>query len=187
MGNTLEQIAQQLKSEDKKVQLIYAFNGSGKTRLSRDFRLLVDPKNTNENPNEQSFSKIIYYNAFTEDLFYWFNDLDNDVERELRTQPNGFTDWLVTFLEGQGLDQKITDHFQRYTSDKLTPMIAPDFSKIAFSINNRSNSTLSNVKISKGEESNFIWSIFYSLLEQIIEERSISNPDDRSCSFSDKK
>lgn len=183
MGNTLEEISLQLKNENKKVQLIYAFNGSGKTRLSREFRLLVDPKNTNEDNDEddvQSFSKIIYYNAFTEDLFYWFNDLDNDMERELRTQPNGFTDWLVTFLEDQGLDQKITNHFQRYTSDKLTPMITADFSKITFSINNGSASPLTNVKISKGEESNFIWSIFYSLLEQIIEERSIFNPTDRS-------
>ena len=48
MGNTLEEISLQLKNENKKVQLIYAFNGSGKTRLSREFRLLVDPKNTNE-------------------------------------------------------------------------------------------------------------------------------------------
>jgi hypothetical protein len=180
MAKTLEEVAQDLKDSPKKVQLIYAFNGSGKTRLSREFRLLVDPKNINEDQTEQSFSKIIYYNAFTEDLFYWFNDLDNDLERELRTQPNGFTDWLVTFLEEQGLDQKITDHFQRYTSDKLTPIIAPDFSKITFSINSGSNGPLPNVKISKGEESNFIWSIFYSLLEQIIDERSIPNSSDRS-------
>ena len=44
MGNTLEQIALQLKNENKKVQLIYAFNGTGKTRLSREFKTLVAPK-----------------------------------------------------------------------------------------------------------------------------------------------
>lgn len=182
MGNTLTEIAQQLKNTDKSVQLIYAFNGSGKTRLSRKFRLLVDPKDVTEEEDqeEQSFSKVIYYNAFTEDLFYWFNDLDNDIDRELRTQPNGFTDWLVKFLEEHGFDQKITNHFQRYTSEKITPIIATDFTKITFSIDSGSDNTLSHVKISKGEESNFIWSIFYSLLEQIIEELSISNPSDRS-------
>jgi len=179
MGHTLTEIAQQLKDNDKKVQLIYAFNGRGKTRLSRKFRLLIDPKDTTNEENE-SFSKVIYYNAFTEDLFYWFNDLDNDEARELRTQPNGFTDWLVTFLEVQGLDQKITDHFQQYTSDKIIPIIKHDFSKITFSFDNRSGSPLPNVKISKGEESNFIWSVFYSLLEQIIEERSIADPSNRS-------
>ena len=35
MGKTLKEIAQELKDNNKKVQLIYAFNGNGKTRLSR--------------------------------------------------------------------------------------------------------------------------------------------------------
>ena len=38
MGKTLEKIAQELKDSSKKVQLIYAFNGVGKTRLSRIFK-----------------------------------------------------------------------------------------------------------------------------------------------------
>ena len=44
MGKTLTEIAQTLKDTDKKVQLIYAFNGVGKTRLSREFKELVAPK-----------------------------------------------------------------------------------------------------------------------------------------------
>jgi len=168
MGKTLDEIAEELnnaknttnarpaKESDIKVQLIYAFNGVGKTRLSRKFRLLIDPKKTTEEEEENSFSKIIYYNAFTEDLFYWFNDLKNDEERELRTQPNGFTDWLVTFLKDQGLDRKIKDHFQRYGSDKLTPIIESDFSKVTFFFDDGSGRPLLNVKISKGEIRTFI-------------------------------
>lgn len=38
MGQTLTEIAQTLKDANKKVQLIYAFNGTGKTRLSREFK-----------------------------------------------------------------------------------------------------------------------------------------------------
>lgn len=171
--------AREESESDVKVQLIYAFNGAGKTRLSREFRLLIDPKN-DTNEEESTFSKVVYYNAFTEDLFYWFNDLDFDTDRELRTQPNGFTNWLVEFFQAQGLDQRIRDNFQRYTSDKLIPTIAPDFSKITFSFKDNSGSTQSNVKISKGEESNFIWSVFYSLLVQIIEERNISDTSNRS-------
>ena len=45
MGDSLTQIAQKLKDADKKVQLIYAFNGTGKTRLSREFKELIAPKN----------------------------------------------------------------------------------------------------------------------------------------------
>jgi len=44
MGKTLIDIAQQLKDTNKKVQLIYAFNGTGKTRLSRAFKHEIDPK-----------------------------------------------------------------------------------------------------------------------------------------------
>ena len=44
MSKTLTEIAQQLKAANKKVQLIYAFNGMGKTRLSREFKQLIAPK-----------------------------------------------------------------------------------------------------------------------------------------------
>ena len=40
MGQTLTEVAQYLRDVDKKVQLIYAFNGTGKTRLSREFKKL---------------------------------------------------------------------------------------------------------------------------------------------------
>ena len=44
MSKTLSEIAQQLKDANKKVQLIYAFNGTGKTRLSRSYQKLISPK-----------------------------------------------------------------------------------------------------------------------------------------------
>jgi len=40
MGQSLTEIAETLRDARKKVQLIYAFNGSGKTRLSREFKEL---------------------------------------------------------------------------------------------------------------------------------------------------
>lgn len=48
MGKTLREIAEELRSSSKKVQLIYAFNGVGKTRLSREFKEVVDPQNNEE-------------------------------------------------------------------------------------------------------------------------------------------
>lgn len=71
MGKSLDEIAQELKDSNKKVQLIYAFNGTGKTRLSRAFKELVAPKNQLEEVAGLASKKILYYNAFTEDLFYW--------------------------------------------------------------------------------------------------------------------
>ena len=102
MGQSLKEIAQALHT-DKKVQLIYAFNGVGKTRLSRKFKELVSPKN-HDGEADESKMKVLYYNAFTEDLFYWDNDLDADSKRKLKIQPNGFTDWI---LKEQGQERNI--------------------------------------------------------------------------------
>jgi len=188
MGKSLTEIAQQLKdSSNKKVQLIYAFNGIGKTRLSREFRLLVAPKNivTGEEWEEDSGVKIIYYNAFTEDLFYWDNDLEFDANRKLKIQPNSFTNWI---LIDQGKVQNVIDNFQHYSSEKLTPHFNDTFSEVTFSFERGNNIQESNIKISKGEDNNFIWSIFYTLLEQIIAELNITVIGDRSTTkFNDLK
>lgn len=74
MGLTLTQIAEKLRDTNKKVQLIYAFNGMAKTRLSPNFKNLISPKDPDS--EEEYQSKVLYYNAFTEDLFFWDNDLD---------------------------------------------------------------------------------------------------------------
>jgi hypothetical protein len=179
MSQTLTEVAQQLKDANNKVQLIYAFNGTGKTRLSREFKELVLPKEDDEDSPSSSLAakKVLYYSAFTEDLFYWDNDLGQDVEPKLRIQPNSFTKWI---LEEQGQDQSITGTFQRYTSEKLTPLFSADFSSVSFSFERGNNQQEPNVKISKGEESNFIWSVFNALLEQVVSELNIAEPASRS-------
>lgn len=161
MGSTLTQIAEKLKSSQKKFQLIYAFNGTGKTRLSKEFKNLIAPKDEEE--NEETKTKILYYNAFTEDLFSW----DNEDEHKLLIKPNTFTDWI---LNTQGHDQNIITNFQRFSDNKLTPHFNENFSEVTFSFETGDEQSLDNVKISKGEESNFIWSIFYILIEEVISE-----------------
>ncbi len=179
MNNTLTEIAQQLKDADKKVQLIYAFNGTGKTRLSREFKDLIAPKTNAEDvqQSELASKKILYYSAFTEDLFYWDNDLGGDAESKLKIQPNSFTKWV---LDEQGQDQNITATFQHYTNEKLTPHFSPDFSEVSFSFERGNNEPEPNIKISKGEESNFIWSVFHSLIEQMLSELNIADVASRS-------
>jgi len=192
MSKTLMGIAQQLKSADKKVQLIYAFNSTGKTRLSCEFKRLIAPTKDDEN-QESSFTrnKILYYNAFTEDLFYWDNDLNQDAEPKLKIQPNTFTDWI---LKDQGQDRNIITNFQHLTNDKLTPnfneeyffkdkegndVIIKAFSEVTFSLERGDDENSGYLKISKGEESNFIWSIFYTLLDQVINVLNVAEPDYR--------
>ncbi|MBS0174919.1 MAG: hypothetical protein JSR64_12850 [Nitrospira sp.] len=179
MSKTLTELAQQLEQANKKVQLIYAFNGTGKTRLSREFKQRVSPKAEGEeaSSSELAAKKILYYSAFTEDLFYWDNDLGLDAEPKLRIQPNSFTRWV---LEEQGQDQGIIATFQHYTSEKLTPHFSADFSSVSFSFERGNNQQEPNIKISKGEESNFIWSVFNALLEQLISELNIAEVENRS-------
>ncbi|MEP1869825.1 MAG: AAA family ATPase [Paraglaciecola sp.] len=184
MSQSLKNAAEQLRDNNKKTQLIYAFNGSGKTRLSRAFKALLEPDLTEhevgDNNSDLAQKNILYYNAFTEDLFYWDNDLANDESRVLKIHPNAFTDWV---FEEQGQDRNVIGHFQRYTDAKLTPyfndeyshtdqngeqVTVPAFSEVKFSFERGNEESESNIKISKGEESNFIWSIFYSLIDQVI-------------------
>ncbi|MCW2286939.1 hypothetical protein EDF60_1584 [Leucobacter luti] len=184
MGNTLAEVAELLKSTDKKVQLIYAFNGTGKTRLSREFKQLVAPKDWDGEEVSTAKpapprAKILYYSAFTEDLFYWDNDLDLDAAPKLLIQPNSFTDWLLALLRELGQDGNIVRYFQRYANDKLTPHFNEDFSQITFSLERGNNESSDSLKISKGEESSFIWSVFYTLLDQAISTLNIAEAEDR--------
>ena len=194
MSKTLTEIAQQLRDANRKVQLIYAFNGTGKTRLSREFKQQVAPKPGGDEEADQpgmSRHKILYYNAFTEDLFYWDNDLVEDADPKLKIQPNSFTDWV---LKDQGQDRNIVTNFQRYSSEKLTPRFNEEyevegqneikttvkaFSEVTFSLERGDDERSGNLKISKGEESNFIWSVFYTLLEQVVTILNVADPGER--------
>lgn len=198
MGQTLTKIAETLRDASQKVQLIYAFNATGKTRLSREFRKLIDPKIEEQDDGRRP--KVLYYNAFTEDLFYWDNDLDGDINRKLRIQPNAFT---KSAFEDLGLDFNVITVFQQYTQRNLMPhfnqeymtngkdgkeVTIPAFSEVTFSLERGTDTSTGNLKISKGEESNFIWSIFYCLLDQVISTRNILEVEDRETDqFNDLK
>lgn len=190
MGKTLDEIAEQLKSDDKKVKLIYAFNGVGKTRLSKLFKNLVSPNNEENSGLENKH--ILYYNAFTEDLFYWDNDLKDGINPKLKIQSNSFTNWV--FVE-QGQEQNIISYFQNYTNVGLTPHFNEErkeknsygddiniaaFSEVSFDYKRGNEEVYENIKISKGEESCFIWSIFYSLLSEVVDNLNISEESDRT-------
>lgn len=215
MSKSIEDIAKELKAANKKVQLIYAFNGTGKTRLSCAFKDLIAPKSADDDENELSRNKILYYNAFTEDLFYWDNDLEavTEPEPKLKIQPNSFTDWLITLLKDLGEDGNIVTNFQRYNSGKVTPefneeykykdkdhsgklieVTVPAYSEIFFKVAAKPKEinavVLDNehavvegqyerIKISKGEESNFVWSVMYTLLEQVVSTLNERDPANR--------
>nr|WP_321458364.1 AAA family ATPase [uncultured Cohaesibacter sp.] len=190
MGKTLEEIARQLRDANKKVQLIYAFNGTGKTRLSRAMKDLIAPKGVVGEEPAPVKRKFLYYSAFTEDLFVWDNDPEHDEDIKMRIQPNSFVDWI---LRDRGQEPNITHNFQHYTSRNITPTFPPKtvveivegrrtnvqtFPEIRFAYTG-GDEIENNVKISKGEESSLIWSIFYTLLQEVVDLLKEPDPDKR--------
>lgn len=73
----LNALAEHLRGElkNKKHILLYAYNGTGKTRLSMSFKDIGKQDNARD---------TLYFNAFTEDLFTWDNDLEGDSDRKLK-------------------------------------------------------------------------------------------------------
>ncbi|MCL1989530.1 MAG: AAA family ATPase [Defluviitaleaceae bacterium] len=179
---TLDDIAKELQGKDNKITLMYAFNATGKTRLSVKFKELVNMEaralQADMEVGEQRPLKILYFNAFTEDLFTWENE-----ERKLIINTDSV---FIDLVQNQGKELEIASRFRKYISNtqedtlaKIEPVFDLNAGEVRFNLVTGDEVT-SNIKISKGEESIFIWSIFYTLIETIIEERNIAEITDRS-------
>lgn len=116
MHNTLIYIVEQIDRNAQSTQkwkqspIIYVFNGTGKTRLSQAFKefIVLQDKADKDDSGFLARHKILYYNAFTEDLFVWDNDQYQQGEHQLSIQPNSFTDWI---LKEQGQEQNMARYF----------------------------------------------------------------------------
>ena len=105
--NTIEDVAfylwkrlEQLKQDkNKKHILLFAYNGIGKTRLSMAFK---------EQVKQGDKADTLYFNAFTEDLFTWDNDLENDRERVIKL--NLKSNMLKDIAEGLEIKHKIREN-----------------------------------------------------------------------------
>ena len=144
--------------ENKKYILLYAYNGTGKTRLSmafKDLGKLGDARDT------------LYYNAFTEDLFTWDNDLEGDSARVLKI--NSASRFFAGLAEME-MDNRIRPLLSRYADFDF--IIDTNEWKISFSRQvNEGNGEdarterVDNIKISRGEENIFIWCFFLAIVQ----------------------
>jgi hypothetical protein len=177
--NSLEEVAKKIKETQKDITLLFAFNGIGKTRLSMEFKNLVNEKNSEEN----EIKHIMYYNAYTEDLFSWDNDLESDTDRKYKI--NTFSSF-VSLLKNQGKEKEVVEKFKSYmpSTSKIEPRINYKNGEVQFNVETGDENRIENIKISRGEESIFIWSIFYVLIDTIISEL---NEEDEERSISDFK
>lgn len=153
----LKEIARTIKESKENIFLIYAFNGTGKTRLSKEYKDLTKDAKDNHTG--------VYYNAFSEDLFRWNNDEPNKNEN-IRLEVVDSS--LSTLYQYFGDESPIKDKLKIYQ---------PDYDFRFKYINDNQEKGIEYIwffkeddkdtwiKISRGEERIFIWCFFLALFE----------------------
>lgn len=152
----LNGLATHLRSEleNKKFILLYAYNGTGKTRLSTAFKDLG--KSTDE-------PDTLYFNAFTQDLFSWDNDLQADSERKLII--NSASSFFAGLAEME-IDNRIRPFLNRFADFDF--VIDTTNWEVSFSrevSDGTTTTTAENIKVSRGEENIFIWCFFLAIAQ----------------------
>jgi AAA domain len=148
--------------------LIYAYNRTGKTRLSMEFKD-AGKRKTRKNPT--GTPDTLYFNAFTEDLFVWENDLEGDSARHLQlNEQSSFFDAMTELA----LDETIAQYLSRYADFEFDftykevqqgneeTISKPDF--VSFRKDDQNN-----IKVSRGEQNIFIWCVFMAICERMLD------------------
>ncbi|MBS0556766.1 MAG: AAA family ATPase [Proteobacteria bacterium] len=171
----LPTLARHLRGEQnaKKFTLIYAYNGTGKTRLSAEF------KNLGKRADETGITverDTLYFNAFTEDLFSWENDLVEDRHRFIKLNVQSE---FLSALASTEFDTRIRDLLRRYADFdfRIDTDVHADGrlarAEVVFFREEGSSSageTATNgIKISRGEENIFIWCFFLTVVQLMLD------------------
>lgn len=167
--NNLNEVAINLrgkiKPEKKTALLVFAHNGIGKTQLSMAFK---ERGKTGDDTRD-----TLYFNAFTEDLFSWNNDLEELVEtdKEPFLRINTESKFFNGFDELE-MDNRIRPLLRRYADFDFK--IYPREGIVRFEREIRKEGETPqiypNIKISRGEESIFVWCFFLAVAELAIDQ-----------------
>lgn len=158
-----EQIAKELVAANERITLIYAFNATGKTRLS------VAYKDATKGANGAHAG--VYYNAYSEDLFVWDNDSENgEVNVQLDIRKSSLNRFHSSFTEAD-IREKL-DRFRPGYRFHFIPHENPEdgiksvmfFHEVADPADPNKISKVP-CKISRGEERIFVWCFFLALFD----------------------
>lgn len=158
-----ESIAKELAAAKERIVLIYAFNATGKTRLSVAYK--------NATKDSDGNHAGVYYNAYSEDLFVWDNDPEND-EKNFRLEIRKSS---LNRFHGSLSEDDIRNKLNRYRPDYLFEFILHDNPedgiKSVLFFHEEADPGDPNIiakiprKISRGEERIFVWCFFLALFE----------------------
>lgn len=160
LDTNLEDLANQLIELNKNVILIFAFNGTGKTRLS------VEYKNITKQNNDDNHSGV-YYNAYSEDLFYWDNDAENEGgDIKLEVIPSSLNQFHSSLDENK-LREKLSIYKPKFDFKfNFFEDISKGIKSVCFFLKTEDKDTaVDYIKISRGEEQIFIWCFFLTLFD----------------------
>lgn len=153
----LKDIAKAIKDAKEQIYLLYAFNATGKTRLSVEYKELCR--------NEQHKQTGVYYNAFSEDLFVWNNDIENAEENICMQIVKSSLNDLHSYIDETKVREKLKPYHVKYDFDFHTNEEHPEdgIEEIIFYL--REDEDKNPIKISRGEERIFIWCFFLALFD----------------------
>lgn len=155
---SLEAIANEIKELDESIALIFAFNATGKTRLSVAYKDATKDIETNKHSG-------VYYNAFSEDLFVWDNDEQSDGENiRLNILPSSLNQFHSFLYENH---DAVMDKLAMYAPGyrfRFNPYenIERGIESVSFFVADDEDTA---IKISRGEERIFVWCFFLALLD----------------------
>lgn len=152
---TLEEVAKWLKDNEKPIIVLYAFNATGKTRLSVAFKELMRDKSTHQQTG-------IYYNAFSEDLFVWDNDMPHsEKDMKLRVVKSSLNRLHVDLNEDKIRTLLLPYHVSYdFRFNWIGDYPKKGIDSIRFFMGEDPEK---NIKISRGEERLFVWNFFLAM------------------------
>ena len=147
----INNVVQEINNNTENINLVYAFNSTGKTRISVEFKNIIK--------KDDGQHAGVYYNSYSEDLFLWKEDDMDGVRLSIQESSlNKFHNLLT--------EDKIREKLKAY-------MVKFNF-KFKYHENPEqgidyilffSNDETKNIKISRGEERVFILCFLLSLFE----------------------
>lgn len=178
LRNVVTRLRDDLNGGNQNLLLLFAYNRTGKTRLSMEFKDKGKRRITNRRVTSTGATRVtseggtrvteeiqrdtLYFNAYTEDLFTWENDLENDTTRHLKINANSS---FFTGLTDLALDETIANYLSRYADFEF------DINYTNWTVSFRKGDR-DNIKISRGEENIFIWCLFMSICERVLDGHS---------------
>lgn len=152
---THQEVANQLKAVKENIILVYAFNATGKTRLSVAYK--------DATKGSDGRHSGVYFNAFSEDIFVWDNDTANSEASMCMLVNESSLNRFHGAITEDAVRKKLEPYKPAY--DFFFNQYADAERGIEYISFFIAGDEQTRIKISRGEERIFVWCFFLALFE----------------------